>query len=118
MPSAVADTLDKITQFIELKVEQLKLRMIEKISGLLANVISLSIALFATFFFIFFLSFALAYLLNAFLSSTYLGFFIVCGFYLLVILILLFLLRKKIIQGWFESLIHKISETQNEDEED
>lgn len=117
MAHVVGDIIDKIKEYIEVKTEQIKLMALARLAKVFSGILTLSIILLIGFFLLFFLSFALAYVLNDALGSTHLGFFLICGFYLLIIIIMLILSRKGIIQGWFESLILNISEG-IEDEDD
>ncbi|MEM6736556.1 MAG: phage holin family protein [Bacteroidota bacterium] len=110
MANVIGNTIDKIIQYVELKGEQLKLKAIINIAKALSGAISLTFALVVTFFFLFFLSFAFAHLINEYLNSSYLGFFIISAFYLVIVIIVLILVKRKVIQRWFESLILKIAE--------
>ncbi|MEM0938624.1 MAG: phage holin family protein [Bacteroidota bacterium] len=110
MANLISDTIDKIIQYVELKGEKLKLKAIIHLAKALSGAISLTFVLVITFFFLFFLSFAFAHLINSYLCSSYLGFFIISAFYLVIVVIVLILVKRKVIQEWFESLILKIDE--------
>jgi len=116
MASSISKLISNISEYIEVKFEKLKLTLITRLAKILSAVLSFSLAGFLALFFLFFLSFAFAYLLNDLLASLYWGFFIVAGFYLLLIIIILLLAKNRTLQGWFEGLILKFAE--QEDEED
>ncbi len=109
--------IDNLTAYIQLKTEQVRLTIIRYISRILANVIALSLLAMIGCFFLFFLSFSMGAYLNEMLQSMFLGHLIVAGIYLLLIIIVLVLIKTKKIQNWLESLILKIAEQQDEQED-
>lgn len=117
MANAIGKVINNITEYIEIKTEQLKLRIVTKLAKMLSGVISLSFLMATGLFFMFFLSFAVGFLLNDVLESTYLGFFIIAGFYLLIIILILILVKTKKIQGWFEQIIIKAAEKGDEQDD-
>ncbi|MEM7297247.1 MAG: hypothetical protein AAF391_03160 [Bacteroidota bacterium] len=116
MANAVGKLISDLTEYIEVKTEQIKLRVISRVAKMLSSVISLSLLAALGLFFIFFLSFALANVLNEAFNSSHIGYFIISGFYFLIIIIIFILMKSKKIQGWLESLILKAAE--REDEQD
>ena len=116
MATSLGDTVDKLKDYIEIKAEQMKLNLLAQVSKVSASVVAVSTILLFTFFLVFFLSFGLSNLLNDLLNSSYLGFFIIAGFYLLLVVIMLVLMKSGKIQRWIEALI--LNSTQTEDEED
>ena len=110
MASSARKVIDTIVEFIEVKAEQIKLRIITRVAKLLSGVIAFSMVAILGFFCLFFLSFALAVILNSTLNSPYLGYLIIAGAYLLVIIIILTLVKKRVIQRWIESAIVKLEE--------
>ena len=116
MASKIADTIDNIQEYLEIKAESIKLRILIQLTKTFSGIISISVILLLGFFLLFFLSFAVAILLNDALNSEFLGYFILCGFYLLIIILVLILAQKGVIQGWFESII--LTLTKKEDEKD
>ncbi|MBC6425458.1 MAG: phage holin family protein [Ekhidna sp.] len=111
MPNAIGNYIRNIFDYVEVKFERLKLRTISKVVKVSSILISLGLFLIIVFFVVFFLSFGLASLLNDILESSYLGFLIVSGFYIVFILIVFILFRRKIIQNFFESLLIKLIES-------
>lgn len=93
--------IEAFNGFIETKVEILKLDAREEIGTLIAKLlVLLLIGLFSALVLLF-LSLACAYALNDVLESTYAGLLIVGGFYL-VISIVLYSNRKKVIHNIVE----------------
>jgi len=115
MASAIGDVIDKLTEFVEVKTEQVKLMVLSRVSSLLSGTIALSILILLGFFFVFFLSFALANIFNDLLRSSYLGFFIIAGFYLLIMVIILILSKRGIIKKWIDASILTLSEKDEEE---
>lgn len=114
MASSTRKMIDNIVEFVEVKTEQIKLKILARVAKMLSGVLAVSmLGLFSMFFF-FFLSFAVAEMINSELNSNYLGFFIIAGAYLLIIIIILLLLKTKKIQRWIERLIVKLEEAKHE----
>lgn len=80
--------IDKVKEYVSLRIELAKLSAIEKGSKLFANIVTdsiIGILLVLTFVFA---SFGLCFYLSEVIGNTYVGFFIVAGFYLLIGLII------------------------------
>ena len=116
MASSARKVIDNIVEFIEVKTEQVKLRIIARVARMLSGVLALSVAALLSFFFLFFLSFAFAEMINAALESTYYGFLIIAGVYLLVIILVFALVKSRKLQKWIEKLIVKLEEAKYEQE--
>jgi hypothetical protein len=85
-----------IQEYIEIKLDLLKLQTAESISKIISGAaVAVIIILFLTLI-LFFLSFAAGYFMATLLNSNELGFLCVAGFYLLLMVIIL-IFRKKII---------------------
>lgn len=83
--------------YIETKIALLKLEVNEQIALALGKIAVLLVIVFFLFFGVLFLSIAAAFKLNLLLDSAVLGFLIVAGFYLLLVVIFwLFIDRNKI----------------------
>jgi hypothetical protein len=117
MASSVGDIIEKITEYIQIKTELIKLKLVGYISRVLANVLAFVFIAIIAFFFIFFLSFSLGSYLNTYFESEYLGHLVVTGFYLLLIIIIFLLAKTGKIQSWLENLILKIAEQEDEQED-
>ena len=114
MASSAKKVIDNIVEFIEVKTEQIKLRIIARVARILSGVFALSIIAVLAFFFLFFLSFAFAEMINESLNSPYLGYLMIAGAYLLIIIILFLLLKSRKLQKWIEALIVKLEEARHE----
>lgn len=109
--------INRLTEYLKIKAEQIKLQVIGHVAKLMSHVIVLSLLVFLGLFFFFFLSFAFGSFLNEVFESSYLGHLCVGGIYFLLILLIGILAKTGRIQAWLEILILKISD-QIEDEED
>jgi len=85
-----------IQEYIEVRLDLLKLQAAEKISKIISNTAVAIILILLLSLILFFLSFAAGYFMASVLNSNVLGFLCVAGFYLLLMLIIL-IFRKKII---------------------
>ncbi len=117
MANSVSDIVEKITQYIQIKTEQLKLRVISHISRIMAHILVFMFLLVIGVFLVFFLSMSLATYLNEVLASQFLGYLIVAGCYLLLMIIIFLLMRSGKVQGWFEQLLLNIAESEDEQED-
>ena len=117
MANAIGKVFDNITEFIEVKTEQLKLRLITKLAKVFSGAISLSFLITLGLLFVFFVSLGAAFWVNEVMDSNYAGFFIIAGCYLLLIILTFILLKTKTIQRWFEVLILKVAEYEHEQDE-
>jgi hypothetical protein len=98
--------LEKSQDYLETKVELAKLKAIDKSSDVLSTLIVLVSMIFAGLLAFLFISIALALYLGFLVGSAHAGFFIMGGFYA-VILLLLFLRRDKWIKTPVTNLIIK-----------
>lgn len=114
MASSTKKVIDDIIEFVEVKTEQIKLKIITRVSRMLSGVIALSMLALFSMFFLFFLSFAFAEMINSNLESTYLGYLIISGGYFLIILAVVLLLKTKKMQRWIERFIMKFEEAKYE----
>jgi Putative Actinobacterial Holin-X, holin superfamily III len=85
-----------IREYIEIKLDLLKLQAAENISKIISNAAVVIILILFLSLILFFLSFAAGYFMASLLHSNELGFLCVAGFYFLLMLIIL-IFRKKII---------------------
>jgi len=90
----VTELIDTISEYLKIKLELIKLNMIEEISEILSRVIALFLIITVTMFFLAFGSITLAAFLNSVWESPYLGYLAVTGVYLLVLLFFIYLLRS------------------------
>lgn len=116
MASSARKVIDNIVEFIEIKTEQIKLRIIARIAKMLSGVIALSMLALLSLFFLFFLTFAFAEMINSGLESTYLGYLIIAGAYLFLIIVVILLVKSRKLQRWIETAIVKLEEAKYEQE--
>jgi hypothetical protein len=86
-----------IQDYLEIKLDQIRLHTAENISRILSSAISIAILGYLLFFILLFLSFAAGYFFASLLHSNEMGFLYVAGFYGLVLIIFL-IFRKRIIE--------------------
>ena len=111
----INNLLDKLSEYIRLKGEKLKLDIIAQVSWLLAHFVAyLTMGLVLLFLFIF-LSLALSAYLNSILSSPHYGYLIVSGVYLIMLFGLIILLRSNKLQVWLEAFFVSLSENLEDD---
>ena len=113
----IAGLIERIKEYIKLKIEQIKLEMVGHVARLMSQVIVLFLLVILGLFTLLFLSFALGALLNELLESNYLGFLIIAGIYLIAVLILASLSKSGKVQGWIESAIINASNKLQDEEE-
>ncbi|MEQ9465994.1 MAG: phage holin family protein [Ekhidna sp.] len=116
MASSARKVIDNIIEFIEVKTEQIKLKIISRVARMLSGVIAISMLGMFSLFFLLFLSFAFAEMINIGLESTYLGYLIIAGAYLLVIILVVLLVKTRKLQKWIEAAIVKLEEARYEQE--
>ena len=97
MPEEINNIRKDIQEYIEVRVDLLRLHLAENLSRLSSSAVSAVILGYLLFFILLFLSFAAGYFFASLLHSNELGFLCIAGFYVLVLLIFL-VLRKRIIE--------------------
>jgi uncharacterized BrkB/YihY/UPF0761 family membrane protein len=106
--SPINKLLDKLTEYIKIKGEQLKLEILSHVARILAYVIIFIAIGLVTSFLVLFGALTLAVVINHWLGSEFWGYVIVSGILLVVLVLLIMLLRSQKIQRWIESVIIKI----------
>ncbi|MEO5782051.1 MAG: phage holin family protein [Ginsengibacter sp.] len=86
--------VDRVKIYIETRIDLLRLKAVDKSSSFLSLLVSMIIVMLMSFIFVILISIGIALVLGDMLGKTYYGFFIVAGFYLLVVL-MLFAFRNK-----------------------
>ncbi len=86
-----------IQEYIEVKLDLIRLNTAENLSRILSNAVNAAIIGYLLLFILLLLSFGGAYFFGSLLNSTELGFLCVAGFYLLV-LILFVVFRKQMVE--------------------
>jgi hypothetical protein len=92
--------LESATEYGKVSFELVKLKTIDKITGLVSSIIPLTVVIFLVSLFLLFVNVGLAFWLGEVLGKTYYGFFALAVFYLLIAVIIHFFLHK-----WIKRLI-------------
>ncbi|MFT6852521.1 MAG: Na+/proline symporter [Cyclobacteriaceae bacterium] len=100
--------VDKLTEYLKVKGDQLKLDVLSQVARILAYTITFILIGLIASFLVLFISLTLALYLNHLLESVYLGYVIISGVILILLIILILLLKTQKIQLWLESMIIKI----------
>lgn len=114
----IVGLIERIKEYVKLKVEQIKLHLVGHMARLMSQLIVVGLLIALALFMFFFLSFALASLLNDLLESNYFGHLIVAGGYFIAIVILIILAKTGHIQEWIETAILNASDKLNQEEEE
>lgn len=108
----------EIREYIEARLDLIKLQAAENISRVISNMTVIIILCLLSSLVLLFLSFSAGYFLASLMNSNVLGFLCVAGFYLLMLLIIL-LFRKKIIERpVIKSIVRIFFPEPGEDEKD
>jgi ABC-type glycerol-3-phosphate transport system permease component len=114
----IEDLGDNIRQLVNMKVDGAKLSVAEKSSKVLSNLIAGIIVAVIVILVTIFLSIALAYFLAGLLGSTWAGFLIVSGIYLLAALFILAFKEKMIRVPIMNSILSQMVKEEDDDEEE
>lgn len=112
------ELVSEVKEYINVKLDALKLTVAEKISRIAAVIIAGAVVAVAILFFVIFLSIALGYLLGEIFNSIWLGFLTVAGLYLLIGLIIWSGKRKLIQIPIMNSILAQWSLKEEEDDEE
>lgn len=103
----IDELIDTLTEYIKIKLELIKLNMVEELSEIIAHVIALFLILTVFMFFLAFGSITLGTFLNHLWESSYLGYATVTGVYLVILLFFVYLLRSGKLKEAVEEQISK-----------
>ena len=111
----IGQLIENLTGFIKVKIELLKLEILEEISKGIATLFSLIVLMILGLFVLAFGSLTLAVFINNYFASPYLGYIIITGFYT-VVMIIVFLLSKsgKLADLIEQQLVNKSKEINEE----
>jgi uncharacterized membrane protein YdjX (TVP38/TMEM64 family) len=101
-----SESKEKIQDYVKDRILLLRLELIEKISKLVSVMFVGLLITILSFFIVLFLSLMGGYYFAALTGSLYLGFGIVCGFYILVLIFIL-LAGKKLLNNFIINIIIK-----------
>ena len=93
----INDLRKDILEYIEVKLDLVRLHTAENLSRIFSNVATIAVIGYLLFFIILFISFAAGFYIGSLLDSNELGFLCVAGFYTLL-LILFLAFRKQIVE--------------------
>lgn len=105
-PNTFGSVLENAGDYLETRLDLLKLQAVNKSSDVTSSVVSRMIILLLVSFALFILNMGLALWVGELLGKVYLGFFVVAGFYMLVGLLLHFF-RRILLKEPVSSLIIK-----------
>ena len=91
---SIKTLIDKSKDYLETKIELTRLKTIDKSADVLSTVVVTVSMLFVSFLLILFISLAVALFLDKMLDAYHYGFFIMSGFYA-IILLLIYVKREK-----------------------
>lgn len=91
---SIKTLIDKSKDYLETKIELTKLKTIDKSADVLSTVVVMVSMIFFLSLFVLFVSIALALMIGKMLGDIYYGFFIMGGFYA-IILLMIYLKREK-----------------------
>ena len=97
MLDEINDLKKDVLEYIEVKLDLVRLHTAENLSRIFSNVATIAVIGYLLFFIILFISIAAGYFIGSLLDSNELGFLCVAGFYTLL-LILFLVFRKQIVE--------------------
>ena len=104
----------KLESYIQNRILLIKLQVVEKISRLAAGMFAGLMIMILSFFVLLFISIMAAYYLAGLAGSNFIGFGIVAGFYVLL-LVLIIVFRKNVIEKRIINMIIEVFFDKNED---
>lgn len=107
--------IENIARYLEARIELLKLDLQQQISGALVKIITFGLTFFLVPFVILFVSVGIANVLNDAIGNPYIGYFIVAGFYLALVVVI-FALRG-VIQSKVEEITNNLFAKKNGDKQ-
>lgn len=102
--------VDKIIDYFKVKLDLIKLDMVAQGSEFIIRLLSLLVVACLSLFFVFFLSMGMVILINIWLENVYAGYFIMSGFFGMLMLVLFILFKKGVLQGFLAAQLMKESE--------
>jgi len=111
--SKIEETVDSIKDYINTRYELGVLKASDKLAHVGSNALSYIPVIFLTVLTVLMLSFGLAFYLNHVLASEFLGFVILGGAYLLIVLILASVRKKSIAKPFRNMIIRELFKNHN-----
>lgn len=116
--SKVEELTEHIKEYVNNRVDSLKLSIAERLSNVVADMIAGAVAAVVFLFFLVFVSLAGAYALSLWLDRMYAGFLIVGGFYLLMAMVV-WLTRERLIRiPVMNNIIRQLFKEEGEDDDE
>lgn len=112
----ITEWKDKIAHYIDVRLQLAKLTVVEKTSGVLSFLVFIFISLFISLAVLVFAGMALGEMFSDLTGSRPLGYLITTGIYILLLL-LLFALRKSIVNSFSGVFIRMLTHEEDEEEE-
>ena len=109
----IEETVDSIKDYINTRYELAILKASDKTAHIASNTLSFVPVIFLTVLTVLMLSFGLAYYLNRALVSDFIGFFIVGGAYLIILLILTAVRKKSVAKPLRNKIIKELFRNHN-----
>jgi len=113
----VEELADTIKEYVNTRIESVKLSAAEKTSGVIANVLAGIVVALVFLFFVIFASVALSLGLGEWIGKTWAGFLIVAGLYLLIGIIVWAARGKMIRLPLMNAMIRQLSGNDEEEED-
>lgn len=115
----IGELIENLTGFVKVKIELLKLEILEEVSKGIANLFALVVTLMLGMLVVGFGSITLAIFLNNQFNSEYLGFVAITGFYLLILVVTLIMTKNgKLTEMIEDQLVKKSKEIMEKEERD
>jgi uncharacterized membrane protein len=110
--------VETVTDYAKVRIDLLKVDLIERISGLAALIITFLIIFMLGLFLMAFASLTFGSFLNEVMESSYLGYLIITVFYVILLTIVVFVLKSGKLQGFLETIVAESMQTSEEDEQE
>lgn len=110
----ITDAVEDLKEYVDLRMQLIRLNITEKISFVLANLLSTGAAVIFLILFFIFGSFALSYALGNLLDNTAAGFGVIAGVYLLTAIIILWVSKRSLRNNLVDKFIKDFSNDDNE----
>lgn len=107
-----------LSEYIEVRLELLKLDITEHVADMLAQVIAYLIIILLAAFVLSLVSIGISFYLNDLLNTKYWGFFITAGIYSIGLIAVLLTLKSGKLKSFFETIIVNQSEDKRGDDEE
>ena len=108
----------EIQEYLEVKIDIIRLQTAEKLSRTLSSVLNIAIYVVLSCIILLFLSFAAGYFFASLMNSNELGFLCVAGFYTLILIIILIfkkqIIDRPVIKGMVKLFFPKPGEDEKE----